>query len=777
MVNLPKKWLFFIAFLLILAPRMHAQVCENLCLDFDGAGDYVSHALITPLGNANFSAEMWFRTNGNTCPLGSKDIISLTNNAPLSPIRVELKECNGALSVLWYDNAVHGPFPITSSTVNDNQWRHLAMVRQGNNLLVYLQCVLVFQASAIGETVGTLNLNNINLATDNAALDTWAGQQDEVRLWNTVRTTTELCETKDCSISGTLPSGLALYWTFDHDGAVGEGDNSSTGLNITQITDATSNNNHASPSNFTLYGPTSNYVCAQITPTYVLIVTDLPTQSVQQSTICSGTPVHFCILQNHVPATAGPGTTIAWEYWDGSAWSPVTNPDFAGFCFPVSPGSLVCSGSPTGYDEYVFRAVIKKTMAGQVCNYFPHEKKLRVCCQLSGGAVSVNVLPASALNGTLCEGDSVGLDVSLTGVAGIGTDTDIKWSLNGTALTAFDNMTAFNYPINPVGVNDLCFTATLTNCACSPLTLTKCVPVDPTPVCGLITEYPTGTLQLMSIDPVTHHEYYQICPGNDAALQMVNQADFANGNTFWQFKLPGGSWTDLGGSNTLQNTNILPCLKPTGSPYLWNGATCITYRVENRPESMPSGCDPCYSNEVTICLQTAPVADFITGDPQICKGDVSLLSVSAPVAGLNYYWFCNGLYVGSGPTYLADKTANYWVEISNGCQTTVSPWFHLDVCEVIAAISCPLSPNQCACLGEEITLSGCVPTYSKDTCPGIYSYVWTASNGGIPTASGSGCEITHIPVAGGTTYNLTVTNTTTGCVGHAERTIVPCEPN
>lgn len=769
------KNLLLTAFCCLAAVLARAQVCDNLCLDFDGQDDHLNRTLSTPLGNSDFTFECWFRTTGNACP-NPNTILYLGGGSLFTGTYVEIVECAGHLSLSWKDGAVHGPVQINTGVINDDQWRHLAVVRQGDNLLTYVNCVLTYDAHAQSEMVGAMNLTTIQLGADPFVSPTgWKGQLDEVRLWNTFRTSAELCDNRFCTLSGVLPAALQLYWTFDMDGAQGGGDNSPGGTNITTVHDATANGNDSGLPGFSLNGSSSNYECAFLPSNYVMAISDLNALNSSLTSICSGSPVHFCILENHGPVVAPPGTTVSWEFSTGANWMPVAIPAFSGFCFPVGPGQLVCNNNPLGYEDVTFRAVITKTMAGQVCHYFSPERTLRICCPLSGGAITFNVQPPGILNGSLCEGDVADIDVSLSGVTGIGSGSTVSWTLNGAPMDMYDDQTSFTYHANPAGGHDLCFEARIENCSCAPLTLSNCIQVDSMPVCGLIEGDISSGLTLISTDPATGHKYYSICPGNDGVIQKVDPLLFDHGKAVWQFQFPGHQWIDLGASNDQQNTNVLPCLKPANSPYLWPaGETCINYRIENRPKSSPSGCDPCYSNEVTVCLLTPPDSASISGNSPICKGGTSHLTVSPYNPALTYTWLHNGEVVGTGQSYDASEAGNYWVEISNGCQVTVSSWFILNVCEVKAAISCPLSPNQCACEGHPISLSGCVSDYSKDNCSGNHAYAWTFSSGTLVNVNT--CNLEHIPDAAGTTYTLTVTNTDTGCSDTATLTIVPCSP-
>jgi hypothetical protein len=218
----------------------------------------------------------------------------------------------------------------------------------------------------------------------------------------------------------------------------------------------------------------------------------------------------------------------------------------------------------------------------------------------------------------------------------------------------------------------------------------------------------------------------------------------------------------LGTSNSSQNTNILPS-------YYWpTGQSQIFYRVKCAPESTPSGCEPCYSNIIRVILKSPPPLQSVTGVTPICKGNVITLSIPIVMTGTSYTWFHDGLQVGTGQFYTASEAGCYWFESDNGCQVTTSPPFCLEVCEVVAVISCPLAPNECACEGDNIYLSGCD---SEDNCAGALTYSWEIDG----VFYSSNCTMQYPPDTSGNNIQLTVTNTVTGCSNTASTFIKPCK--
>jgi hypothetical protein len=397
------------------------------------------------------------------------------------------------------------------------------------------------------------------------------------------------------------------------------------------------------------------------------------------------------------------------------------------------------------------------------CAYTTDPYQLRVCCPLS--PISISLSPSTAL----CEGANAAISATINSpdlfVSNLAGQVSILWILpDGMPVS---NQTSVNHNITAATHPQECFTVVVSNCAAKDVTASACITVDKQPVCGTITGMPVPANLIPDIsDP----NLYYLCPGDDAAVGV--STPFLHCDKNWQYSFDQVNWTALGISNNVQNTNILPS-------YYWPlGATSIYYRIECLPLSTPSGCVPCPSNTLEIRLLTPPLPDVIVGDNQICKGDFSLLSVSNPVSGLQYTWFRNGAEVGTGTSHAATQPGCYWVEITNGCQVTETPWFCLEVCKIVPIISCPLSPNECAYLGTPVTLSACDSGFAEpsancaDNSGFIYTWEWTDGNGDPQTATG--CTMTDYPAFTGTTYFLSIFDPASGCSALKDITIIPC---
>jgi uncharacterized protein (TIGR02145 family) len=382
----------------------------------------------------------------------------------------------------------------------------------------------------------------------------------------------------------------------------------------------------------------------------------------------------------------------------------------------------------------------------------------------------------------LCAGDLVQFEVTV--VSNLpdpdpgNNSVEIKWKviINDQEILLDDpnytNKASITYPYDipmTVAGGTICFIAEVSNCSCPTWYIHECINIDPQPVCGIITEDHVNLYP----DPNGDPDLFYICPHNDAAIKIHPDHPFADCRIQWQFSFTTnpGDWENLGTGNTSQNTNVLPQLKPAGSPYLWPPLQEeIFYRIKCLPLSDPSGCEPCYSNVLTIKLLEPPDPPVITGTPDpICDGSSTPLAIEDYFAENTYEWFLNGFSVGFGVPFYASQGGLYVVSVTDqyGCHTVDSDPFYLQVCTVEAKICCPSPP--CPCIGDPITLSAGA---SSSTCVGTLTYAWSWDSGVLIADNGS--SIDHIPAPTGTTYTVIVTDAH-GCIGTAVRTVVPCE--
>jgi len=138
------------------------------------------------------------------------------------------------------------------ATVSLDTWYHITATYDGTTQIIYLN----------GTEVASQALDiDIANATTNLILGDWPftnqdrnidAVMDEVRIWNTTRTATEINDNLFTEISASS-TGLVAYYTFN------QGTANANNTAITALTDETGTNN-GTLANFTLDGTTSNWV-------------------------------------------------------------------------------------------------------------------------------------------------------------------------------------------------------------------------------------------------------------------------------------------------------------------------------------------------------------------------------------------------------------------------------------------------------------------------------------------------------------------------------------
>jgi hypothetical protein len=145
----------------------------------------------------------------------------------------------------------------TGITLNDNTWHHIAMSFNSgvnNGTLIYIDGVLKL-------TTTITVLNQVHPFTIGSSVDPYGqfftGSIDDVRVWNVIRTQTEIQENMNNELIGT-EANLVAYYTFNQ-GIVG-GNNTS----MITVSDKTANALNGTLTNLSLSGATSNFVVGKV---------------------------------------------------------------------------------------------------------------------------------------------------------------------------------------------------------------------------------------------------------------------------------------------------------------------------------------------------------------------------------------------------------------------------------------------------------------------------------------------------------------------------------
>ena len=220
------------------------------CLSFDGVNDYVQMG--DPVSQqfdstGAFSTEMW--VNPATVAYGWYSILG------------KLKYNDNAGFQLYiageFLNLARGNSTILYVPISANTWTHVATTYNNGTWKLYINGVL--QGSATGAYVNPSTPWSAGMRSSNGGVgftDPYSGLIDDIRIWGTERTQTQIQDNMNCSIAA--QSGLLSYYRFDQGEAAG------SNAMLLGAYDYSGNGNCGALTNFDLTGTTSNYVTGAI---------------------------------------------------------------------------------------------------------------------------------------------------------------------------------------------------------------------------------------------------------------------------------------------------------------------------------------------------------------------------------------------------------------------------------------------------------------------------------------------------------------------------------
>ena len=178
----------------------------NNALAFDGTNDYVAATINLPTGDFTYSAWVKFNTVSR-----KESIFSVGGDNEL----IIIKNTDGKLAV-W----IGGSERIVESSATDTDWHHIALTRSGVNATLYRDGVSVGSSTSVGSGPLSLGSCDLLIASDSddgciGSLDDYLdGQIDELRIWNDVRTVSEISTNMISELTGN-ESNLVGYYKFN----------------------------------------------------------------------------------------------------------------------------------------------------------------------------------------------------------------------------------------------------------------------------------------------------------------------------------------------------------------------------------------------------------------------------------------------------------------------------------------------------------------------------------------------------------------------------------
>jgi hypothetical protein len=223
-------------------------------LKLDGTNDYVvTPNIASSMPTNDVTLELWFRANGAGVIVS--ELGQSTINSGWHDSHMEILSTGEVRVRVWFLNSISLGF------VSFGTWNH-AVVRynSSNSTLDGLLNGVASTSTSVGarskSSANGYGYNYAFGATDSTNMGSggyFNGTIDEVRIWNTARTNTQIQTYMNTELSGS-ETGLVTYYNFNQGIANG------TNTGLTTLYDKTSNVYNGTLNNLALTGTASNYV-------------------------------------------------------------------------------------------------------------------------------------------------------------------------------------------------------------------------------------------------------------------------------------------------------------------------------------------------------------------------------------------------------------------------------------------------------------------------------------------------------------------------------------
>jgi Concanavalin A-like lectin/glucanases superfamily/Right handed beta helix region len=341
---------------------------QNVSINFDGVNDHVT--IPSNVGNfasnAVFTVSCWVKPATLQNDLVNTDVEILekwdgtTAAYPFVIRYLNENIANGAnvgKIVAARYNGIAAPSIMSSVSIDDNKWHHIAFVVDALGMHLYIDGISVTHGNDFTPTqANTPCTNNSPLYVGSRNnINHFKGEIDEVRLWTVGKTQTEILNEMRCK----NPNTTNLQAAYNFNNGVPNGNNAL----ITQVQDAVGTN-HGILSGFAKTGDASNFVTGQV---------------------------------KYVKADAAVGN-------DGSSW---TN------AYPFLQYVLPSSACNDLFDIYVAKGVYKPSLSNDINDFFNISVGMKLYGGFAGTEKNINERNKALIHSTnksTLSGDEVGND-------------------------------------------------------------------------------------------------------------------------------------------------------------------------------------------------------------------------------------------------------------------------------------------------------------------------------------------------------------------------------
>ncbi|MFT3677753.1 MAG: T9SS type A sorting domain-containing protein [Chitinophagaceae bacterium] len=307
-------------------------------LSFDGTNDYfTANTVSTAVSGSSWTIEFWFRSSRTVTY--TESILAFNPSDGTNRIEIGVGPSTGNKMYIYSPNSSPGTL-YGSTATSINTWYHVAVTFNSATRVIQLylngsNTADVTRTLPAADVVQNTDKFSLGQEWDNAsASGFFAGQLDEVRVWNSIRSNTQITTNQYQQVA-VNSSGLLAYYKMTNNTGTTVTDNTGNGRNGTlvngpawQASTVTKNSNGTLPAN----------------------------QSVNEDT----EPADITI-------TNFPYTTIQWQQSpDNSAWANINTATTAtltsALMGPLSQTTYYRARLDNGYGTYDYSDVVTATM-------------------------------------------------------------------------------------------------------------------------------------------------------------------------------------------------------------------------------------------------------------------------------------------------------------------------------------------------------------------------------------------------------------------------------
>jgi hypothetical protein len=149
-------------------------------MSFDGTGDYLT-APFNPtfnLGTGNFTIEFWVNTSST---VAYATALRLGDTWTTGSWALYLNDSGGSGYPSWWNQTGSYTLSTSGALINDGSWHHIALVRNGATMTMYIDGTSRGTLSIGTNTVGDTT-TKLWIGRDSSNVREWVGYMDDLRI-------------------------------------------------------------------------------------------------------------------------------------------------------------------------------------------------------------------------------------------------------------------------------------------------------------------------------------------------------------------------------------------------------------------------------------------------------------------------------------------------------------------------------------------------------------------------------------------------------------------